>query len=97
MARVGVDERAVGAEDAAERREEARFDAAAEQALVQPAHERRAAGVIGRFRAEHPEDRGREERGGRALAGDVTENEAEAVVRRVEVVEEVAANRAAGD
>ena len=86
-----------GAEHAVEARQEPRFDRAAEQAVVEPRHQRRGAGLIGRFGAEHAEHRRREQRRRRSLARHVADDEAELAGRQIDVVVEVAADRAAGD
>ena len=90
---VGERERAVRREHAVERRQEPVLDRAAEQPVIQPADERGGAHLIRRLGAEHPGDRRRQQRGRRTLARDVADDEAESSVGKIDVVEEVAADR----
>ena len=69
---------------------------AAEHAVVQARDQRRRARLVGRLGAEHPEHGRREQRGGRSLTRDVADDEAELARRKIDVVEEIASDRAAG-
>ena len=97
MAGIAVRKRPIGAQNSVERRQETRLDAAAKEAMIEPRDDRCRSRLIRRLDAEHPEHRRREQRRGRPFACHIPQNEPERAGGQIDVIVEVAADRAAWD